>query len=504
MLFICVGLDFQRKARRFFLLLGENCCLKIFGLFYKMINLPKKTVFVRCFCKNKRGFFVIFSNKNMVNIFWFRRDLRLEDNAGLYHALQNGEKVIPIFIFDTNILERLSDKTDARVSFLHQTVTELNEQLTALGSGLFVRHGEPQAVIAELLQQFSVAKIFANHDDEPYALQRDAAVRTLLQGAGAAFETFKDHVIFERKEVVKDDGTPYTVFTPYSKKWRKLLESQLEADGTSYFLKPYPTERYFSNFEKMEKSPLLSLESMGFEPTTIPLPAKTVEQSLIKAYDTQRNFPAKRGTSRLGLHFRFGTISIREKARKAQKLNDTFLSELIWRDFYAQILANFPHVATAPFREKYAAIKWRNEETEFQKWCEGKTGYPIVDAGMRELNATGFMHNRVRMITASFLTKHLLIDWRWGEAYFAEKLLDFDLASNNGGWQWAAGCGTDAAPYFRIFNPASQQDKFDKDFSYVRKWVTEYGTLKYPQPMVEHKLARERCLATYKAGLESS
>ncbi len=301
--------------------------------------------------------------------------------------------------------------------------------------------------------------------------------------------------------MTKADGLPYTVFTPYSKKWRKKLESEVDEKGAFTYFKSYPNEDYFHNFHQTTPLPNISLEDMKFQPTEIPIPSKTVAQKVISKYSELRNFPAIQGTSRLGIHFRFGTISIREKARKANKLNQTYLNELIWRDFYAQILANFPHVVGHPFRKKYDYIEWRNDEADFKKWCDGQTGYPIVDAGMRELNATGFMHNRVRMITASFLTKHLLIDWRWGEAYFAEKLLDFDLASNSGGWQWAAGCGTDAAPYFRIFNPTSQQKKFDKNYKYIEKWVPEFGTPRYAQPMVDHKMARERCLETYKAGL---
>jgi deoxyribodipyrimidine photo-lyase len=326
-----------------------------------------------------------------------------------------------------------------------------------------------------------------------------------LEHEDIEFETFKDHVIFEKDEVVKDDGDPYVVFTPYSKKWKQKLMSKVK-DGdsvgkTSYFLKAYPTEDYFSNFYQTETFDNPSLEDIGFEPTDIEIPSKEVTRGVIRNYKENRNFPAKDGTSRLGIHFRFGTISIRNKARKALDLSETFVNELIWRDFYAMILSHFPKVVGNAFREKYEAVEWRNNEAEFEAWCQGKTGYPIVDAGMRELNGSGYMHNRVRMITASFLTKHLLIDWRWGEAYFAKKLLDFDLASNNGGWQWAAGCGTDAAPYFRIFNPTSQQEKFDKHKKYIKQWVPEFGTDDYPEPIVDHKFARQRCLDTYKKAL---
>ncbi len=438
----------------------------------------------------------------MINIFWFRRDLRLEDNAGLYHALKHEKPVLPLFIFDTTILEKLTDRSDARVTFIHDTITALDVELKKWGSGIIVKYGTPETVWQELTHEFDIQTVFTNRDYEPYALQRDEAIKQLLAKQQIDFQTFKDHVIFEKEEILKADGFPYTVFTPYSKKWRSVLESKVTADNAFFYLKSYPTEKYFSNFKTIDNQSIITLESMNFERSTLAIPSKTVAQSIIKKYEEQRNFPAVNGTSKLGIHFRFGTVSIREKARKADKLSKTYLSELIWRDFYAQILAHFPHVEHTPFREKYNGVQWRDAETDFQKWCEGKTGYPMVDAGMRELNKTGFMHNRVRMITASFLTKHLLIDWRWGEAYFAEKLLDFDLASNNGGWQWAAGCGTDAAPYFRIFNPDSQQKKFDKDYLYIKKWIPEFETSKYPAPIVVHQFARERCLATYKAGLE--
>nr|MCU0346556.1 DNA photolyase family protein [Saprospiraceae bacterium] len=416
-----------------------------------------------------------------INFFWFRRDLRLDDNAGLYRALKAGLPVQPIFIFDKNILDDLEDRSDARVTFLHQQVERLNQELAAFGASILVKHGRPIEVWSQLASQQGVGTVFTNHDYEPYALERDTAVSQLLEKQGIGFETFKDHVIFEKSEVTKDDGLPYTVFTPYSRKWLSKLASKISkmpaADGqavhVSYYLKPYPTLQYADHFAKQNNPPIPSLASMGFQQSELVFPSETVTQGIIKNYDQTRDFPAINGTSRLGLHFRFGTISIREKARKALALNKTYLNELIWRDFYAMILANFQHVVGQPFRAAYADIPWRNDEREFKAWCEGRTGYPLVDAGMRELNTTGYMHNRVRMVVASFLTKHLLIDWRWGEAYFAKKLLDFDLASNNGGWQWAAGCGTDAAPYFRIFNPDSQQEKFDKDLKYVKKWVPE-------------------------------
>lgn len=445
-----------------------------------------------------------------INLFWFRRDLRLHDNAGLYHALKSGLPVLPVFIFDTNILDELEDRRDARVSFLHQTISELSAELKALGSTLLVKHGDPQHIWQELSQTYDIAAVYTNDDYEPYAKMRDEAVAKILKNKEIGFFAFKDHVIFEKDEVVKDDGLPYTVFTPYSRKWRAKLDSRTsetadESKGTeklSFYLKPYPTETYFDHFLQTQPLPLPALQSLGFESSDIAIPPKTVSRALIKDYDKTRDFPAIEGTSRLGIHFRFGTISIREKALRAAQLNDTYLNELIWRDFYSMILWHFPQVATRAFKPAYDLIAWRDDAADFEKWCAGKTGYPLVDAGMRELNATGYMHNRVRMVVASFLSKHLLLDWRLGEAYFAKKLLDFDLASNSGGWQWAAGCGTDAAPYFRVFNPAAQQEKFDKDLRYIKKWVPEYGTPAYPQPMVDHKEARERCLRVYKEGLE--
>jgi deoxyribodipyrimidine photo-lyase len=444
--------------------------------------------------------------KPVISIFWHRRDLRLEDNAAAYHALKGNHPVLPLFIFDKNILDKLEDKDDARLTFIHQQIHHLSDHLKALGSTILVRYGFPLEVWKSILEIYDVKAVYTNRDYEPYALERDDQIEALLKEKAIPFHTFKDQVIFEKKEIEKQSGGPYTVFTPYSKQWKTKLSSSIEQleDGSklSYYLKPYPNDQYFTNYLQTDPLPRIGLEEMGFKRNQQTFPEQSVKRSLIKNYEENRNFPAIEGTSRLGIHFRFGTISIRDKARKAQLLNETFLNELIWRDFYAQILANFPHVAQRSFRKKYDFIDWRNDETEFQAWCDGQTGYPIVDAGMRELNQSGFMHNRVRMITASFLTKHLLIDWRWGEAYFARKLLDYDLASNNGGWQWAAGCGTDAAPYFRIFNPYTQREKFDKQWEYVKKWVPEVNKDSYPDPIVDHKMARERCLETYKRGLD--
>ncbi|MEO1263140.1 MAG: deoxyribodipyrimidine photo-lyase [Bacteroidota bacterium] len=441
-----------------------------------------------------------------INLFWFRRDLRLEDNAGLFHALKSGTPVFPIFIFDKNILDKLENKNDARVTFIHQEINRISKELEKKNSTILVKYGYPEKIWKELTEQHEIENVFTNHDYEPYALDRDQEVKNILSKKNIPFHTFKDHVIFEKNEITKKDGLPYTVFTPYSKKWKEKLHSKIvknhDGSDVSFYLKSYATKDYFSNFLKISPSTIPALNEMGFERSDQGFPARVVKQGLIKKYGERRNFPAIDGTSRLGLHFRFGTISIREKARKTLALSEVYLNELIWRDFYAMILSNFPHVATEPFRAKYKGIQWRNNEEEFKLWCSGKTGFPIVDAGMRELNQTGYMHNRVRMIVASFLTKHLLINWQWGEAYFAEKLLDFDLASNNGGWQWAAGCGTDAAPYFRIFNPTSQMEKFDKEKNYIKKYVPEYGTDEYPEPMVDHKMARERCLEVYKSALK--
>lgn len=438
--------------------------------------------------------------KPFVTIFWFRRDLRLDDNAALYHALKDNNPVQPIFIFDTNILDELQDKADRRVEFIHNALQDIQQQLRKIGATLDVRYGKPAEVFRKLLQDYKVEKIYTNHDYEPYARERDGAIAKLLADNKVSFHTFKDQVILEKDEVLKDDGKPYTVFTPYSRKWKATL--------TDFHLKSYPGKRYFTNFFKQTEKRLISLEKMGFKATGIPFPVKEWKGQIIRNYKEQRDIPSIQGTSRLSVHLRFGTISIRQVAAEAGALNETFLNELIWRDFYQMILWHFPHVVGHAFKPEYDRIKWRNNEKEFDAWCNGQTGYPIVDAGMRELNTTGFMHNRVRMIVASFLTKHLLTDWRWGEAYFAKKLLDFDLAANNGGWQWAAGSGCDAAPYFRVFNPYIQTKKFDPELKYIRQWVPEFvqGTpfgeeLTYPRPVVEHEFARKRCLETYTTAL---
>jgi len=429
-----------------------------------------------------------------ISIFWFRRDLRLEDNAGLYHALKSGLPVLPVFIFDTQILDALEDKKDRRVTFIHNALAGQYRKLVDLGSSLCVMHGTPEDCFNRLSNDYTINAVYTNHDYEPYARQRDGRIAAMLSAKNIAFHTYKDQVIFEKQEVIKDDGEPYTVFTPYSRKWKEKL--------TDFYLRPYPCSRYFNRFYQLQPLPFPSLKDIGFEYADPGTGPATLNEEIALHYDKTRDFPALNGTSRLGVHLRFGTISIRYLAAKARNLNGTFLNELIWREFYQAILWHFPYVVNGSFKKQYDRIEWRNNEAEFARWCAGKTGYPIVDAGMRELSETGYMHNRVRMITASFLTKHLLIDWRWGEAWFAQKLLDYDLAANNGGWQWAAGCGCDAAPYFRIFNPYLQTQKFDPDLKYIRHWVPEYEQLTYPHPMVDHAFARERCLKVFKVALD--
>jgi deoxyribodipyrimidine photo-lyase len=435
-----------------------------------------------------------------VILFWFRRDLRLKDNTGLYHALKLAQKlelkVLPIFIFDKMILDKLDDKADRRVDFIHQTIIELQNTLTEKGKCLWVHYGHPTEAFEALKKQYQIHSVFTNQDYEPYGIQRDAQITTDLAKDKIEFHAYKDQVIFEKSEVTKEDGKPYTVFTPYSRRWKAAWEANTP--------KLLPSEKGLEYFLDSKPLKIPSLKDMGFEQTDLVVPAKKWKESTVKNYTEHRNFPAKEGgTSHLGMHLRFGTISIRQLALETASINTTYLNELIWRDFYHMILWHFPHVAEGKsFRAQYDLIEWRNNEKEFEAWCNGQTGYPIVDAGMRELNATGFMHNRVRMIVASFLTKHLLIDWRWGEAYFAQKLLDFDFAANNGGWQWASGSGCDAAPYFRVFNPRLQTEKFDKQLQYIRKWIPELDSLTYPKPIVVHEEARVRVLAAYAKALK--
>lgn len=434
--------------------------------------------------------------KEKIAIHWFRRDLRLNDNAALYHALKSGSKVIPIFIFDSNILSKLENRQDARVQFIHNTLRKLKLELKNLNSDLQIFYGNPTEIWEQIIDKFHPGSAYTNKDYEPYAIKRDAAVEAILTGKNISFHTFKDHVIFEKDEVLKDDGNPYTVYTPYSRKWKLKLND--------FYLKSYPNEKYQNNYAVFTADIMPSLKDIGFEPVDTSFPPESVDSAVIKKYHLQRDIPSINGTSRLSLHFRFGSISIRDKAAKALKISEKWLNELIWRDFYIQIMAHFPQAMSSAFKSDYNRVIWNNNVEHFHAWCEGKTGYPLVDAGMRELNSTGFMHNRVRMVVASFLCKHLLIDWKWGEAYFAEKLLDFELASNNGGWQWAAGSGVDAAPYFRIFNPKLQMEKFDPELKYIKKWVPEFGTFDYPSPIVVHEQARVRCLEVYKAALKPS
>ena len=424
-------------------------------------------------------------------IFWFRRDLRLEDNVGLKQALNSGYRVLPIFIFDKDILERLENMYDRRVDYIHQALYEMNKTLNGHQSSIKTYYNNPLSAFQEIIENKKVHAVYCNKDYEPQAIQRDTSIKDFLKTNGISYHTSKDQVIFEQNEIVKSDGLPYTVYTPYAKKWRAELQS-----------KHYETvEISFDSFYKTHPSEIHSLAEIGFQKTDLLFKTPELNESIIQDYDQFRDYPSLNLTTQLGIALRFGTISIRKCVAFALKKNETWLSELIWREFFMQILFHFPKVVNQSFKPKYDFIEWRNNETEFDRWCKGETGYPIVDAGMRQLNQTGFMHNRVRMIVASFLCKHLLIDWRWGEAYFAEKLNDYDLSANNGNWQWAAGCGCDAAPYFRIFNPTTQTLKFDKDLRYIRTWNPDFEE-KIQAPIVEHSFARERCLKTYKTAMQ--
>lgn len=431
-----------------------------------------------------------------ITMFWFRRDLRLDDNAGLYHALKSGNPVLCIFIFDPAILDKLDDKKDTRVTFIYDTIKGLQHELEKHNSSLLVIYDDVEKAWHKVLKDYDVSAVYTNHDYEPYAKTRDEAIASLLQRHHIEFKTYKDQVIFEKSEVIKDDGKPYTVYTPYSKKWKQKLND--------FYLESYPTKKYLKNLREINSLPIPDLEDMGFERSEQEIPGK-IYKTVIDQYAEKRDYPAIKGTSHIGMHLRFGTLSIRKVATDANEAYEkTWLNELIWREFYSMILYHFPQTVTNAFKPEFDRIKWLNDEKHFKAWCNGQTGYPLVDAGMRELNATGFMHNRIRMLTASFLTKGLLIDWRWGEHYFAAKLLDYEMASNVGGWQWAAGSGTDAAPYFRIFSPDAQTKRFDPDLKYIKKWVPEYADFsKYPKPIVDHVFARERCLKAFKQALGS-
>ena len=425
--------------------------------------------------------------KEEIVIFWFRRDLRLDYNIGLYHALQSQYPVLPIFIFDNDILKNLDNKRDRRVDYIYQAAKSINQELKSVNSRLEVFNDNVKNVFTKLEDNYELKAIFCNRDYEPYTIKRDTEIYNYFKKKNIPFLAYKDQVIFDKNDVLKDDGKPYTVFSPYSKKWRSSLNNE--------YFQEYRIKK--NNFLRLSYKNILNLKDIGFERTDINFIKPELNPAIIDNYDKTRNFPAINGTTRLSVALRFGTISIRHCVNFALQHNDIWLTELIWREFFMQILYHFPQVVNNSFKPKYDNIKWINNESHFKKWCEGQTGYPIVDAGMRELNETGFMHNRLRMITASFLCKHLLTDWRWGEAYFAEKLNDYDLSANNGNWQWACGGGCDAAPYFRIFNPSTQAEKFDKDNVYIKRWVPEFEDINYPQPMIEHKAARERALKAY-------
>jgi deoxyribodipyrimidine photo-lyase len=432
--------------------------------------------------------------ENEVVIFWFRRDLRLIDNRGLYRALSSGYRVLPIFIFDSQILEKL-EKDDARITFICRALETLAGKLKSSGSSLLTFHGSSEHFFSELPLQFNIKAVYANLDYERYAVERDRKVGNILKSKGIPFHLFPDQLIMEPGMVLKQDGEPYTVYTPFSRRWLSLFDTGL--------IKEEPSQELSGNFVQNENHKNeISPESAGFIRSKKIVKPADISHDTIRLYESTRNFPAVEGTSHLGPHLRFGTIGIREVMRNTSDISHAFTSELIWREFFMHILHFFPHVEDGSFRKKYDNIEWINNEEHFERWREGLTGYSIVDAGMRELSATGYMHNRVRMIAASFLVKHLLCDWRWGEAWFSSLLLDFELSSNNGNWQWAAGTGCDASPWFRIFSPDAQQKKFDTDEQYIRKWVPEYGTSDYAAPIVNHSEARERALMVYRSVAE--
>lgn len=435
-----------------------------------------------------------YSSSPSITVFWFRHDLRLEDNAGLFRALESGDAVLPLFIFDSHILDALQNRSDARVDFIYQTLKKLEKQLNAFKSSLLVEYGSPLDVWNSLLDRFSIKRVYANSDYEPYARKRDARIQDFLNEKKVRFFLVKDSVIFEKDEISKTGGAPYIVYSPYKNKWLDSLNDLV--------LHQHDSAKMHQRFFRTAPFAFPELKEIGFQASNMTFEQPELDEEVIQNYDKTRDYPALNGTTRLGMHLRFGTISIRKCVQAGLELNSTWLSELVWREFFKSILYHFPHVEKRAFRKAYEEIEWRNNPEEFDRWCEGMTGYPIVDAGMRQLNRSGFMHNRVRMITASFLCKHLLIDWRWGERYFAEKLLDYDLSANNGNWQWAAGTGCDAAPYFRVFNPDIQTKKYDSRLKYVKRWVPELNASDYPEAMVDHKFARERALRVYKSSIK--
>lgn len=430
--------------------------------------------------------------KESISICWFRRDLRIHDNNAFFQALNGENSVLPLFIYDSDILDSLPNKEDARLAFIHEQLVSLNKILTKNGSSVYTSYGKPLEVFEKLSKEFDIKTIYCNKDYEPYARQRDAEILAFAERNQIKFLSYKDQVIFEESEIMKADGKPYTIYTPYSKIWKQKFFSQE--------IPKFASQDVLSNLVQNNEFPFLNLEDIGFKNIESGIEKPSIDKSIIKDYHNARNIPSIEGTTRLSIHLRFGTVSVRELAKITQDLNETWLNELIWREFFMMILFHFPNVMTQSFKPKYDRIEWRNNEEEFAAWCSGNTGYPIVDAGMRQLNKTGWMHNRVRMVVASFLIKHLLIDWRWGEAYFAEKLLDYDLSANNGNWQWAAGSGCDSAPYFRIFNPTLQTKRFDPKLEYIRKWIPNYDSQILPE-IVEHQFARERVLQTFKKAL---
>ena len=460
------------------------------------------------------------------SLVWFRRDLRLDDHAALYHALKVSDAVYCAFVFDRTILDPLP-RADRRVAFILESVRELDAALRAKGGVLLCLTGDPRDEIPRLASRLGVQTVWTNRDYEPAVIARDAQVAERLAAQGIGFETAKDQVIFEQDEVLTADGRPFSVFTPYQRAWRKRL--------TPFYLRPYPVQRYLDRLARTDGDSLPTLAALGFDTVDVSRlqPGMSGAETLladfshrIDRYHEARDYPAVKGPSYLSVHLRFGTVSIRQLAGFAEHLGnagaDTWLNELIWRDFYQQILWHHPRVVDHAFKPVFDALVFENRQDWFAAWCEGRTGYPLVDAAMRQLNQSGYMHNRLRMVTASFLVKDLLIDWRWGERYFAEKLIDYDLAANNGGWQWAAGTGCDAQPYFRIFNPVSQSEKFDPKGAFIRRYVPELADLPdraihapwqaspielsaagirlgdhYPAPLVDHAIQRERALAMF-------